>query len=111
MLVKYRKLVRDNIPEIIKKRGAKPIIRKLDEDEYVVELFKKIKEEAGELIEAKDVQAEMKKEIGDIYEVIDAIIEYYQLDKEKIFELKKERLEKRGGFQKRIFWRTLKISV
>ncbi|MBA3047867.1 nucleoside triphosphate pyrophosphohydrolase [Patescibacteria group bacterium] len=99
----YNKLVRDNIPEIIKADNCRPNIRKLGKQEYLKELMKKLKEEAEELINAKDNEKELAKEISDVYEVIDAIIDYYNLDKDKISEFKKERKEKRGGFEKRIF--------
>ena len=41
----YNKLVRDNIPEIIKKDNRKPIYRELSSDEYWEYLLKKDKEE------------------------------------------------------------------
>ena len=41
----YNKLVRDNIPEIMIKNGAKPVIRILNDEEYLRELNKKLSEE------------------------------------------------------------------
>ena len=41
----YNKLVRDNIPNIIKSNGEIPIIRILDNDEYKKELENKLYEE------------------------------------------------------------------
>lgn len=99
----YNKLVRDNIPNIIKEDNCRPNIRKLGKQEYLKELIRKLKEETEELINAQGDEKELAKEISDVYEVIDAIIDYYNLDRDKIFELKKERKEKRGGFEKRIF--------
>lgn len=99
----YNKLVRDNIPEIIKADNCQPNIRKLVEQEYLKELMKKLKEETEELINAKNNKKELVKEISDVYEVIDAIIDNYNLDRDKIIELKKERKEKRGGFKQGIF--------
>ena len=103
MKITYNKLVRDNIPEIIKADNSEPMIRILNDEEFIVELFKKIQEEYEELVQAKGNRTEMEKEIGDIYEVIEAIIDYYNLDKEAIIKLKQERKIKRGGFNKRIF--------
>lgn len=99
----YNKLVRDNIPEIIEADNRRPNIRKLGKQEYSEELMKKLKEETEELINAKDDKEELAKEISDVYEVIDSIIDYYNLDRDNIIKLKKERKEKRGGFEKRIF--------
>jgi predicted house-cleaning noncanonical NTP pyrophosphatase (MazG superfamily) len=99
----YNKLVRDNIPEIMKADNSEPTIRILDDEEFIVELLKKIKEESEELIQIKGDKLEMQKEIGDIYEVIDAIINYYNLNIKEINKLKQERKIKRGGFAKKIF--------
>ena len=99
----YNKLVRDNIPEIIGLDKRKPIIRVLTKEEFISELFKKLIEEAKESVKAKNNKAELIKEIGDIYEVIDAIIGYYNLDRRKITKVKEKRKAERGGFKKRIF--------
>ena len=45
MIKNYNKLVRDNIPDIIKNNGGEPIIRILDDSEYKSELEKKLYEE------------------------------------------------------------------
>jgi predicted house-cleaning noncanonical NTP pyrophosphatase (MazG superfamily) len=99
----YNKLVRDGIPEIIKKEGKNVSARILSDDEFVSELYKKIKEEAIELSEAEGDQAATMKEIGDIYEVIDALIDSLSLDREEINRIKNERKENRGAFKKKIF--------
>ena len=41
----YDKLVRDNIPQIIEKNNQVCKIKTLNNDEYLIELNKKIKEE------------------------------------------------------------------
>lgn len=99
----YNKLVRDNIPEIIRQDKAEPQTRILERAEYLKELFKKLEEEAREMSEAKADKHELMKEIGDVYEIIDTIIDNCGLDKEKIMKLKNERKIKRGGFEKKIF--------
>lgn len=103
MKITYNKLVRDNIPEIMKADNSEPTIRILDDEEFIIELFKKLQEESEELIQVKGDKLEMQKEIGDIYEVIDAIINYYNLNIKEINKLKQERKIKRGGFSKKIF--------
>lgn len=42
----FNKLVRDNIPEIIKADGRKPIIKKLSKEKFRDEALKKVIEEA-----------------------------------------------------------------
>lgn len=99
----YNKLVRDNIPEIIRQEKAEPQFRILEQEEYLEELFKKLEEEAKEAVGAMANKQDLIKEIGDVYEVIDAIIDNCGLDKEEIIKLKNERKIKRGGFNKKIF--------
>ncbi|MFA6307197.1 MAG: nucleoside triphosphate pyrophosphohydrolase [Patescibacteria group bacterium] len=99
----YNKLVRDNIPEIIRRDKAEPRIRILEQEEYLKELFRKLEEEAKETAEAGKNKKELMKEIGDVYEIIDAIIDNCGLDKEEIIKLKNQRKTERGGFEKKIF--------
>lgn len=98
MSKKYNKLVRDNIPEIIKKRGAKPITRVLDDKEYIDQLFDKLIEEIDEFDEDRNAE-----ELADIFEVLSALGSALGI---KGDQLKKARLKKattRGTFKKRIF--------
>ena len=60
MKKEYNKLVRDNIPQIIENNGSKPIIRILNEEEYKIELEKKLYEEYQEVVGAKKVKIELK---------------------------------------------------
>ena len=100
---KYNKLVRDNIPEIIRADGENPKIKILQDEEYKKELLKKLVEEAAEAAAAGGSKKELMKEIGDIEEVIGAIINGYGLDKSEIEKLRAERKQSRGGFDKKIF--------
>ena len=99
----YNKLVRDKIPEIIKRDNCEPKTRTLDSKEFLVELFKKMSEEAQEFIEAKDDKNAVMKEITDIYEIIDTVIRLYGLNKEEIIALQEKRREERGGFKNMVF--------
>lgn len=99
----YNKLVRDRIPEIIKEEGKNVSARILSDDEFISELYKKVKEEAIELSATEGDLTETVKEIGDVYEVIDALIDTLSLDREEIGRIKNERKENRGAFKKKIF--------
>ena len=99
----YKKLVRDNIPDIIASNGEKPVTRKLEEEEYKKELLKKLIEESKEALEAINNKDELTKEIGDVQEVIFAVIKAFKLSDININELRVKRKEKRGGFEKRMF--------
>ena len=50
----YNKLVRDNIPNIIKNDGYECITKILDDKEFKNELYKKLLEEADEVINSKN---------------------------------------------------------
>lgn len=97
------KLVRDNIPDIIKADGGVPSVRVLDDGPYTDALFDKLLEEAEEVRAARGDMSELEKEIGDVYEVIDAIVAFLNLEKEAILEIKEKRLAERGGFSKRFY--------
>jgi len=103
MKITYNKLIRDKIPQIIKNNKQTPIIRKLDEEEFAQELLKKLEEEVKEVIGAKNSKEELMKELSDVYEVIDTIVDLYKLDKNSILKLQENKQQERGGFKKRIF--------
>lgn len=98
----YHKLVRDNIPEIMKAQGSNPEVRVLDDAEYKKFLRLKIVEEAGETNAAK-TREDMVKELGDVWEVAEAIMQNEGISLEEVQSLKQKRREERGGFLKRIF--------
>ena len=100
MKKEYRKLVRDNIPEIIQQSGLKCETLTLSELEYRQALRQKVIEEAEEIAAADDEN--LITELADIYEVIDAIIETYGINQELIIAEQIRRRNERGGFQKRI---------
>lgn len=98
----YNKLVRDRIPEIIKKNGDTYVIRKLTVKEFKCELLKKLLEEAREVESSKET-GELVKEIADLKEVLLAIEKTFRLNPKIIEKIRKERNKSRGGFEKRIF--------
>ena len=100
--IHYNKLVRDRIPEIIKADGGNPKTAILNNKDYRRALLKKAVEETDELYQAKN-KKEMIKEIGDVYEVIEAIVENFDLDKKEMIKLKNKRRRERGGFKRRTF--------
>jgi len=95
--MKYNKLVRDKIPEIIKNNGAIPITHIADDEEYWQKLKEKLQEEVEEFL--KD---ENEEELADILEVIYAICDFKNFDKEKLELLRKKKAEERGGFKDKI---------
>jgi predicted house-cleaning noncanonical NTP pyrophosphatase (MazG superfamily) len=98
----YNKLVRDKIPDIIKKDGLKPDIKILSEEEAVLELKKKIIEEASEFVGASSVD-EIVVELADLREVEKALMERLKIREDLVEKVRIERREKRGGFDDNIF--------
>lgn len=98
----YNKLVRDDIPKIIEKTGKEFSTRTLSDEEHIVELRKKLSEELTEYKEAKTNQ-EAIEELADILELIHAATKIHGSSFEQLEEIRKEKAEKRGGFEKRIF--------
>ena len=95
--MRYDKLVRDRIPEIIESRGEKAVIHIADEKEYEAKLKEKLLEEVREFIGKTSIE-----ELADIMEVIEAICEKYSFDKKELERVRTEKKEKRGGFSKKI---------
>ena len=95
--MKYNKLVRDKIPEIIKNKGAVPITHIADDEEYWKKLKEKLQEEVDEFLEEGN-----EEELADIFEVIYAICDFKKIDKEKLELLRIKKAEERGGFKDKI---------
>ncbi|PHC83069.1 phosphoribosyl-ATP pyrophosphohydrolase [Bacillus wiedmannii] len=77
----YKKLIRNQIPQIIKTNGKTPTTRILPEGEYIKELCKKTQEELTEYLEADTKEHKL----------------------EEINNIRKKKAEERGGFSDRVF--------
>ena len=96
----YNKLVRDRIPEIIAADGRQCRTEIMSDDEYRQALLVKLVEEAQEVAAAD--RDELVKEIADLYEVIDALLIAFDLDREAVIATQRNRRDERGGFEKRV---------
>ena len=95
----YNKLVRDKIPENIDSEpGRKSKYKILDDKEYLIELNKKILEEENEFIEVNSIE-----ELGDLMEVINAIMKLKGYKMEDVYKVMKEKADKKGAFNNRIY--------
>lgn len=94
----HNKLVRDLIPEIIEKSGKMPVCRTLCKQEYLEMLDKKLCEELNEYLSDKSME-----EIADLLEVIRAVVHARGFSMEEVEEIRRNKQEKRGGFDKKIF--------
>ena len=92
------KAIRDKIPEIIKASGNNCKIRKLTDNEFLIEMEKKLNEEVNEYTESKDAE-----ELADLLEVIYRISELRGVSSDELDEIRKDKAEKRGKFDSNLF--------
>jgi len=90
-----RKLVRDGVPDAIRKSGREPDVERVAGEWLKLALKDKLVEEACELRQSEDVC----EELVDVLEVVDAIIEYNGVDRSRLEKAKREKLERAGGFR------------
>lgn len=96
--MRYDKLVRDKIPSLIRESGETPITRVLEDEEYRLQLEKKLDEEVQEFHSGRNIE-----ELADILEVVLALNESLGSTKEDLIAAYQQKREARGGFSDRIF--------
>lgn len=94
----YNKLVRDKIPEIMISKGCKPVTKVLNDEEYILELNKKLLEEVNEYLESGEVL-----EIADIMEVLLALLKVKKISYDEFERIRLDKVDKRGAFEDKIF--------
>lgn len=99
---RHMKLVRDNIPNIIRQNGHECICSVLSDNDYLNELDAKLNEEVAEYQESKSLE-----ELADTVEVILAILKARGWTLEELEEIRKSKAETRGGFDGKIFLETV----
>lgn len=95
--VKYHKLVRDRIPEIIEKQGKTCVTEVLSQEAYIQMVDEKLNEELAEYQESKSLE-----ELADLLEVMEAAVKARGYTWEKLLAVRDEKRAKRGGFEHRI---------
>ncbi len=98
----YNKLVRDNIPNIIKESGLSYDIKILNDDEYSFELKRKLVEEANELLNTNN-DNELLEELADVYEVLDYILSQNNISIESVTTKRSEKNNIKGKFNSKLF--------
>ncbi|WP_285559297.1 nucleoside triphosphate pyrophosphohydrolase [Actinoplanes regularis] len=93
------KLVRDRIPEIIRRDGWEPIMRIAGEDEYRHCLHAKLREELDEYF-----ADENPGELADLIEVCFAAAAVQGVSRSDLLAMAERKREQCGGFDDRIVW-------
>ena len=96
-IIKYHKLVRDRIPEIIEKDGKRCVYSVLSREDYLSLLDLKLNEELAEYQESKSME-----ELADLLEVLRAVAAARGSSIEEVEQIRIQKAEKRGGFEKRL---------
>ncbi len=95
--MKYDKLIRDRIPEIIQKNGQTARVRVLTDDEYLAKLDEKLGEELAEYLADGNVW-----ELADLLEVIYAAALARGTTAEQLDAIRRKKAEERGAFAEKL---------
>lgn len=98
----YNKLIRDKIPEIIKMTGKNAKTAILSDDEYVMELKKKTKEELQEYLTA-ETDKDSLEELADLLELFHALAKVHGSTIKEVEEIREKKAEQRGGFNEKVY--------
>lgn len=96
-MLKYDKLVRNKIPEIIENDGGKCTFHVAENNEFVEKLKEKLIEEVNEFIEKPSAE-----EIADILEVVEMLGKVFGIKLYEIKDAKSNKRDKCGSFLGRI---------
>ena len=97
MNIKYNKLVRDRIPEIIASTGKSCKTETMSSEDYLRMLDAKLDEEMAEYHKDQNIE-----ELADLLEVIRAVTVARGYTLEDLERVRAEKAAERGGFEKRI---------
>ena len=103
--IKYDKLIRDKIPEVIEATGSKAVVEVLDDERYQKYLERKLGEELKAYLEAGSIE-----ELADLIEVVYALLESRGISLEEFERIRVAKVEKRGAFKKKLLLREVKGS-
>lgn len=104
----YNKLVRDRIPEIIENDHKTCATRILDNDEYLKCLKNKLLEECHEVMDAEG--EDIKKEIADVLEVLEALENALDINHQEILTIKEKKAHNNGAFNNKIYLKYVEDS-
>lgn len=107
---KINTLVRDKMPQRIKKLGGYVGTYQLDPEALYHQLGLKLREEADEVIAATTAK-DVKEEIADVLEVLHAIAKSHGLQWEHIEKKRVQKKQERGGFKKAIFAEFVEVEA
>jgi predicted house-cleaning noncanonical NTP pyrophosphatase (MazG superfamily) len=99
---KQEKLWRDKAIDRLEQMGSKVHWTKLDAEQFLQQLKRKLLEEAEEVWNAK-TEEHLVEELADVLEVVEAFCELHGKALQDVIALQHKKREERGGFQGRRF--------
>ena len=99
-VIKYDKLIRDNIPTIIENAGKTCVYEVMDDNKYMDKLSEKLQEEVLEYSQEQknnNVSAAIE-ELADIEEIILALLAKYNVSLEEFDDVRRRKVKKNGAF-------------
>jgi len=131
---RFDKLVRDKILPDMEKDGSIAVWRKLNDEEFAVELAKKLEEELDELDEevGQNRERDLRElaDVAEIYEVafdvldqdeqydlleaameeLEKALDMWEIDPDELLKAKAEKIDKFGAFKNRIYIETVQVK-
>ncbi|MDD5341894.1 MAG: nucleoside triphosphate pyrophosphohydrolase [Patescibacteria group bacterium] len=98
----YNKLIRDKIPQVMEKSGARYNVHVISQKQFKEELLKKVGEEASGLLTSKN-KIGVIQEIGDVITVIEEIKRIFKITDREIKQTMVRAFKRKGGFRKRLY--------
>lgn len=93
------KIVRDRIPELIENEGRVAYIRVVQGNELKQRLSAKLLEEAYEVVDSTS-KKDITEELVDVLDVVDALISAYDIDKDELNSVRRDKKNAKGNFSK-----------
>ena len=100
--VYYNKLVWDNVPDLIREKGKECEVRTLDNDEFEIELLKKVEEEASALPETTSRQ-ELIDELTDVVTCIEYIKHIKGITELELADALERHARRKGRFENKTY--------
>ncbi len=98
----YNKLVWDSVPDLIREKGKECEIRTLDDDEFEIEILKKVEEEASALPETASRQ-ELIDELADVVTCVEYIKSIKKITELELADALERHSRKKGRFENRSY--------
>lgn len=98
----YNKLVWDNVPDLIKEKGKECEVRTLDDEEFEIELMKKVEEEASALPETASRQ-ELIDELADVVTCVEYIKTVKNITELELADALERHSRRKGRFENKYY--------